>query len=70
MGHLVHPPFKVHTSSSVHITEQKLPVGLGSLTACLDIRRGFAEQSKSPPFLLVAIVAYLRKGFVALLRIN
>ena len=37
MGCLVHQPFEVHTSPSVYITEQKIPVDLGSLVACLDI---------------------------------
>ena len=59
MGRLVRPPLDVHTSPSVHVTEPKLPVGLGSLAAYLDIRRGFVKRPKPPPFHLVAIMAYL-----------
>ena len=70
MGRLICPLFYVHTSPSVHVTEPKLPVGPGSLAACLDIRRGFVEQSKPSPFLLVATTAYLRNGSVALPQID
>ena len=59
MWHLIRPSFEVYTSPSVLVTEPKLPVGPGSLAACLDIRRGFVEPSKPPPFHLVAIMAYL-----------
>ena len=70
MGRLICPLFYVHTSPSVHVTEPKLPVGPGSLAACLDIRWGFVEQSKPSPFLLVATTAYLRNGSVALPQID
>ena len=62
MGRIVRPPFYVHTSPSVNVTEPKLPVGPDSLAACLDIRRGFVEQSKPPPFLCACHHGLPQKG--------